>query len=96
MEFGVNSDPYLAIVAELVAERSRLDGLLDDALAQFALFEDGFSQRLASANAAQRQALMEERAQLEDVLGIADLVDRIDRIRERIAMLETQVASAAA
>lgn len=96
MEFGVNSDPYLAIVAELVAERSRLDGLLDDALAQFALYEDEFNLRLSAATPAQRQALMQERAQMEEMLGIADLVERIDRIRERVAMLEAQVDSVAA
>lgn len=92
----MGSDPYLAILAELVAERSRLDGLLDEALQQFAAFEDEFNLRLEKAAPHERAALMEERAQLESTLAVDELVERIDRVRERIAMLRTEVGDAAA
>lgn len=88
-------DPLSGIVAELLAERRRLDDLLDDALEQFALFEDGLTARLHGATPEQGAALMAERARMEDVLGVAELVDRIDRIRERIDLIQSDQAAAA-
>jgi hypothetical protein len=74
-------------LAELTAERKRLDGLLDDALHQFALYEEVMNARMKAASPAEMPALMEERAHMEEALGIADLVDRIDVIREQMAGL---------
>lgn len=88
-------DPYQATLAELLDERKRLDDLLDDAVAQFALVEEDMNARMKVASPSELQVLMVERAQIEDALGIADLVDRIDLLRERIAALRAGVSAAA-
>lgn len=72
---------------ELQDERKRLDALLDDAVAQFALVEEDMNARMKVATPEQLQELMAERARIEDALGIAELVDRIDDTREQIARL---------
>lgn len=87
-------DPLAGIVAELVAERKRLDSLLDEALDQYALFEEDMNARMKGAGPAEMARLMAERARVEDVLGIVDLVDRIDRIRERIELINAEAAAA--
>lgn len=43
--------------------------------------------RMKAATQAEMPALMEERARMEEALGIADLVDSIDVIREQMAGL---------
>lgn len=79
------SDPFEAILLELQAERKRLDQLLDDALEQYALYEEDMNARMKAASPTEMPALMAERARMEDALGIAELVDRIDTIRQRVA-----------
>ncbi|AVM75314.1 hypothetical protein MSR1_28460 [Magnetospirillum gryphiswaldense MSR-1] len=69
-------------MAELLAEKKRLDALLDDALDQYALYEEGMNIRFKSANETERTALMAERNEVEDKLGIVALVLRLDEIRE--------------
>lgn len=86
------SDAFDAIVAELAAERKRLDQLLDEALEQFALYEEGMNARMKVASAEEMPALMAERARMEDALGIAELVERIDGIRERMAAIKADNA----
>lgn len=76
-----------ARLAELQAERKRLDALLDDAVAQFALVEEDMNARMKAATPEQLQELMAERARIEDALGIAELVDRIDELRLCITRL---------
>lgn len=68
-------------MAELLAEKKRLDAALDDALDQYALYEEGMNIRFKSANDAERAALMAERNEVEDKLGIVALVLRLDEIR---------------
>lgn len=68
--------------AELMAEKKRLDALLDEALDQYALYEEGMNIRFKTANEAERAALMAERNEIEDKLGIVALVLRLDEIRE--------------
>ena len=69
-------------MAELLAEKKRLDALLDDALDQYALYEEGMNIRFKTANEIERAALMAERNEVEDKLGIVALVLRLDEIRE--------------
>ncbi|MCR6629004.1 MAG: hypothetical protein NVV74_02530 [Magnetospirillum sp.] len=89
------TDPFEAILNELEDERKRLDALLDDAVAQYALVEEDMNLRMKAASPAQLEGLMEERARIEDALGIAELVERIDSIRLRIAGLKAQMDTAA-
>lgn len=77
-----------ATLAELAAERKRLDDLLDDALEQFAHFEEAMNPRMKVASPGEMPALMAERGQMEDALGIVELVEQIDVIRERMAALK--------
>lgn len=71
-------------MAELLAEKKRLDALLDDALDQYALYEEGMNIRFKTANELERAALMAERNEIEEKLGIVALVLRLDEIRELI------------
>lgn len=71
-------------MAELLAEKKRLDALLDDALDQYALYEEGMNIRFKTANELERAALMAERNEVEEKLGIVALVVRLDEIRELI------------
>lgn len=87
---GATMDPFDAILEELAGERKRLDELLDEALEQFAQYEEAMNARMKVAGPDQMPALMEERSRMEDALGIADLVDRIDQIRERMTVLKAQ------
>lgn len=81
-------DAFDSIISELSAERKRLDDLLDDALEQFALYEEAMNGRMKIADAEQLAVLMAQRCRMEESLGIANLVDRIDQLRERIAVLK--------
>lgn len=89
------SDPLADIMGALVDERQRLDVLLDEALEQYALYEEGMNARMKTATPEQMPGLLAERARIEDSLGIIDLVDRIDRIRERVSTLKVQCENAA-
>ena len=80
-------------MAELLAEKKRLDALLDDALDQYALYEEGMNIRFKTANEAERTALMVERNEVEDKLGIVTLVLRLDEIR---ALMEQAAKNPAA
>lgn len=84
-----------ARLAELQGERKRLDALLDDAVAQFALVEEDMNARMKVATPEKLQELMAERARIEDALGIAELVDRIDEVRAAIAQVQAEIAAAA-
>lgn len=75
------------LIAELLAERARLDQMLDEALEQFALYEEGMNARMKRASPDEMPSLMEQRGRMEETLGIADLVERIDAIREQVAAL---------
>lgn len=81
-------DPFDAILVELQDERKRLDQLLDEALEQYALYEEGMNARMKVAGPEEMPALMAERSRMEETLGIAELVERIDAIRERVAGLK--------
>lgn len=83
------SNPRDLELAQLDQERKRLDAQLDDAVAQYALVEEDLNTRMKSASPSQLQELMAERARIEDALGIAALVDRIDAIRDRIAQIRS-------
>lgn len=72
---------------DLLAERKRLDALLDEAMDAYALAEEDLNPRMKAAGPDELKALMAERSRIEEALGIADLVDRIDLLRERIAAL---------
>ena len=72
----------------LLAEKQRLDAQLDDALDQYALFEEGMNIRFKHADEAERAALMAERNQVEETLGIVALVLRLDEIRAQLEQLE--------
>lgn len=69
----------------LLAEKKRLDDLLDEALDKFALYEEQLNAQFKTASPEDLQVLMAERAQVEDMLGIAELVMRLDELREFIA-----------
>jgi hypothetical protein len=86
-------DPLAGIIDELRGERKRLDTLLDEALDQYAIFEEGMNVRMKHANSDEAALLLAERARVEDMLGIVDLVDRIDRIRERIELMQREQAA---
>lgn len=88
------TNPFEIELARLDAERKRLDSMLDEAVAQFALVEEGMNARMKTASPAQLQALMEERARIEESLGIAALVDRIDELRARMALVKSAAAAA--
>ncbi|MBC7953219.1 MAG: hypothetical protein H7Z12_15535 [Rhodospirillaceae bacterium] len=81
-------DPFEATLDQLAAERKRLDDLLDDALEQFAHFEEVMNPRMKAASPDELPALMAERGLMEDALGIVELVEQIDVIRERMAVLK--------
>lgn len=89
------STPFEIELARLESERKRLDAMLDDAVAQFALVEEDMNARMKAASPAQLQELMAERARIEESLGIAVLVDRIDEIRARAALVKSAAAAAA-
>lgn len=80
---------------ELQNERKRLNALLDDAVVQFALVEEDMNARMKAATPERLQELMVERAAIEDALGIAELVDRIDDVRRHIDQLQAASAAAA-
>ena len=88
------TNPFDIELARIEEERKRLDGMLDDALAQFAQVEEEMNARMKTATPAQLQALMEERARIEDSLGIVALVDRLDELRARAALIKSAAASA--
>ncbi|MBC7908823.1 MAG: hypothetical protein H7Y60_19015 [Rhodospirillaceae bacterium] len=77
-----------AILDQLAAERKRLDDLLDDALEQFAHFEEIMNPRMKAASPEEMPALMAERSLMEDALGIVQLVEQIDVIREQMNALK--------
>lgn len=89
------SNPFELELAHLEAERKRLDALLDDAVAQYALVEEDMNVRMKAASPAQLQELMAERARIEESLGIAALVEAIDAIRERMALVRSAASAAA-
>ena len=74
--------------ASLLEEKKRLDALLDEALEQYAHYEEGMNERFKLADAAGRAALMAERNAVEDKLGIVALVQRLDEIRDALKVLQ--------
>jgi hypothetical protein len=82
-------------LAELEDERKRLDALLDDAVAQYALVEEEMNARMKAASPEQLQELMAERARIEESLGIVELVERIDVLRGCIAVVKGEAGVAA-
>jgi hypothetical protein len=85
--FGGRNATVSEDLAFLAAEKKRLDQLLDDAMDQYALVEEDLNVRMKGKSGVELDALMAERARIEDTLGIVALVDRIDVIREKIAAL---------
>ncbi len=80
------------MIESLTEEKNRLDSELDAALHTFAEYEEGMNVRWQTADPAERQALMEERNQVEEQLGIVTMVIRLDEIREQLEALRQQVA----
>jgi hypothetical protein len=85
-------DEVKAMIDALTDEKKRLDAALDAALHTFAEYEEGMNVRWQTADAAERQLLMEERNQVEEQLGIVTLVVRLDEIREQLEELRRRVA----
>lgn len=79
-------------LVQLQDERKRLDALLDDAVAQYALVEEDMNARMKGASPEQMQVLLGERARIEESLGIAALVERIDAVREEMTRLQAGAA----
>jgi len=75
-------------LAALAEEKKRLDQLLDDALDQYALYEEDMNIRFKTADEAGRAALMAERNEVEEKLGIVALVMRLDEIRAEMDALK--------
>ncbi len=85
----------LSLQAQLAAyaeEKNRLDAMLDEALDQFAEYEEGFNPRMKVATPDQLPALMEERSQMEETLGIAHCVDRLEELRLAMDAIKRQLA----
>lgn len=80
------------MIETLTEEKNRLDFELDAALHAFAEYEEGMNVRWQTADPIQRQALMDERNQVEERLGIVTIVTRLDEIREQLDALGQQVA----
>lgn len=85
-------DDVKAMIETLMEEKKRLDAELDAALHTFAEYEEGMNVRWQTADPAARQALMTERNQVEEQLGIVSLVVRLDEIREQLEDLRRRVA----
>jgi hypothetical protein len=85
-------DDVKAMIETLTEEKARLDADLDAALHTFAEYEEGMNVRWQTADPAARQALMEERNQVEEQLGIVTMVVRLDEIREQLEELRRRVA----
>jgi hypothetical protein len=85
-------DDMMAMIETLTEEKNRLDSELDIALHAFAEYEEGMNVRWQTADPAARQALMDERNQVEEQLGIVTMVLRLDEIREKLDALRQQVA----
>lgn len=83
----MNAMSSIPTLAALVEEKKRLDAQLDDALDQYALYEEGMNERFKVANEIERAALMAERNQVEETLGIVALVQRLDEIRDQMEKL---------
>lgn len=77
-------------LADLAAERERLNRKLDEAVARYAEFEQDLNARMKLAGPDELTELMVERARIEDALGITDLVERIDALRSCMAILHGQ------
>lgn len=82
----------MAMIETLTEEKNRLDHELDAALHTFAEYEEGMNVRWQTADPAARQALMDERNQVEEQLGIVTMVVRLDEIREQLDALRQRVA----
>lgn len=80
--------PHTLELAALQDEKKHLDTQLDHALEQYALYEEGMNIRFKHADACERTALMAERNQVEETLGIVALVLRLDEIRELMDTLK--------
>lgn len=77
-----------ATLEQLLDEKKRLDIQLDEALDQYALYEEGMNIRFKTASDSERAALMAERNEVEEKLGIVTLVMRLDEIRAQIEALK--------
>lgn len=77
-----------ATLEQLLDEKKRLDAQLDEALDQYALYEEGMNIRFKTASDSERAALMAERNEVEEKLGIVTLVMRLDEIRAQIEALK--------
>lgn len=83
----MNATNATAGLADLLDEKKRLDDLLDLALEQYALYEEGINAQMKGASPEEMQRLMQERSRFEETLGVVDLVAQIDVVRDRIAGL---------
>jgi hypothetical protein len=87
------SDASLEARLELLAdEKNRLDAMLDEALDRFAEYEEGFNPRMKLASPDELPLLMAERTQMEETLGIAHCVDRLDELRIAIEAIKREMA----
>lgn len=78
---------------DLLLEKAALDERLDRALEQYAVFEEGMNERFKHADPTERLALMQERNQIEETLGIVAIVQRLDEIRLAMDVLAGRGAS---
>jgi len=85
----MTSTEIQAAVDALLAEKDSLDCRLDEALHAFAEYEEQMNQHWQSADGDERLRLMNERAQVEETLGIVAIVDRLDEIRSLLARLRS-------
>lgn len=83
---------HAVMLSALEDEKKRLDQQLDTALDQYALYEEGMNERFKHANESERAALMAERNQVEETLGIVALVMRLDEIRDAMEKLRNPAA----
>jgi len=74
-------------IRTLADEKQQLDLRLDEALRAFADYEEKMNHRWHDADAELRRALMAERAEVEERLGIVQIVERLDEIRDALKVL---------
>jgi hypothetical protein len=80
----MSSLPTADRIRALADEKQSLDLRLDEALRAFADYEEKMNHRWHDADADLRRTLMAERAEVEESLGIVEIVERLDEIRDAL------------
>ncbi len=89
------SDPFNDILAEMNGEEHRLEMLVADVVHEFAVFEESINARMKTCPPGELARLQDERERVESAMGLDELMERLDRVRERIAQLRIQSSYAA-